>query len=149
MGRRVCAVGYKGITDPAVEAEVDELTWLHLGELSALLAVFAEAGAKQAVMAGKVSKEHLYGDTKALRPDVRALQLISEVSDLRDDSILAALAGVLAEDGVELLPQLHFCPGLVAAPGVLGRALPTPAQWADIAFAWPIAKAIGGLDLGQ
>ena len=148
-GRSVCAVGYKGITDPAVEGVVDQLTWLHLGELSSLIDVFGEAGISQAVMAGKVSKQHLYGDTAALHPDGRALELISQVQDLRDDSILEALAGVLAGEGVELLPQLHFCPELLAQPGVLGRVAPTAAQWDDISFAWPIAKAIGGLDLGQ
>ena len=148
-GRNVCAVAYTGITDLTLQDEVDSATWLHLGELSALLAVFADNGVKQAIMAGKVSKQHLYGDTAALRPDARALELISQVSDLRDDSILEAIARVLADDGIELLPQLHFCPQLVATPGVLGKAQPTAAHWADIAFAWPIAKAVGGLDLGQ
>jgi DUF1009 family protein len=148
-GRNVCAVAYTGITDLALQDEVDSATWLHLGELSALLAVFADNGVKQAIMAGKVSKQHLYGDTAALRPDARALELISQVSDLRDDSILEAIARVLADDGIELLPQLKFCPQLVATPGVLGKAQPTAAHWADIAFAWPIAKAVGGLDLGQ
>jgi UDP-2,3-diacylglucosamine hydrolase len=148
-GRNVCAVAYTGITDPSLQNEVDSTTWLHLGELSSLLAAFAGNGVKQAIMAGKVSKQHLYGDTAALRPDARALELVSKISDLRDDSILEALARVLAEDGIELLPQLHFCPQLVVTPGVLGEARPTAAHWADIAFAWPIAKAVGGLDLGQ
>lgn len=148
-GHRVCAIGYPGITDPTLEAEVDHLTWLHLGELSALLDVFTRAGVTRAIMAGKVSKQHLYRDTSALCPDARALALIGQVPDLRDGSILAALAQLLAEEGVALLPQTRFCPHLVAKPGVLGRAIPTAAQWADIAFAWPIAKAIGGLDLGQ
>jgi hypothetical protein len=32
---------------------------------------------------------------------------------------------------------------------VLGRVQPTTAQRADVAFAWPIAKALGALDVGQ
>jgi DUF1009 family protein len=32
---------------------------------------------------------------------------------------------------------------------VLGRHAPTPGQQRDIAFGWPIAKALGSLDVGQ
>lgn len=148
-GRKVCAVGFHGTTDPGLESEVDGMSWLHLGELEALLGTFKKAGISEALMAGKVSKLKLFGDPSALRPDARAREVIAGVTDWRDDSILGAIAGVLAEEGIELLPQLDFCQSLLAKPGVLGRARPSDAEWADISFAWPIAKAIGGLDLGQ
>lgn len=148
-GRRVCAVGVSGITDPGLEKEVDSFDWLRLGQFTKLLGAFAREQVAEAVMAGKISKQLLYADVAALRPDARALALISGLADLRDDSILAAVAQALAEAGVELLPQLRFCPQLVAQPGRLGRIGLSRAQCDDIAFAWPIAKALGGLDIGQ
>ncbi len=148
-GRPICAIGYPGITDPDLEGEVDTIDWIHLGQLETLLETFSRTHVCEAVLAGKVSKQHLYGDISALRPDARALDVISRVDDLRDDSVLEAIATVLGEQGVVLLPQIHFCRDLVAPPGVLGCARPSRAQWADIEFGWPIAKAIGGLDIGQ
>ena len=148
-GRRVCVVGYPGITDPGLEKEVDSFTWLSLGQFTKLLDEFSRQQVREAVMAGKVSKLHLYRGSKTLQPDRRALDLFDGIDDLRDDSILAAIARALGEEGVELLPQLQFCPNLVAQPGILGRIAPSRAQFDDIAFAWPIAKALGEFDVGQ
>jgi DUF1009 family protein len=147
--RRVCAVGYPGITDPALEKEVDTFDWISLGQFTKLLEAFAREHVAEAVMAGKISKELLYGDVASLRPDARALEFVSRVEDLRDDSILRAVAELLAEEGVELIPQIGLCPELVAEPGQLGQIEPSRAQCEDIAFGWPIALALGGLDIGQ
>lgn len=148
-GRRVHAVAYHGITDAALEGEVDSFEWLHLGQFQALLDGFAAHGLQEAVLAGKVSKEHLYGDVSELRPDARALEVVARLGDQRDDSVLLAVAEALAGAGIELGSQLDYCTALTSAPGVLGQAVPSPAQWDDIAFGWPIAKAMGGLDIGQ
>ncbi len=149
QGRRVEAIGFPGETEPALEAEVERLTWLHLGEIGALLRTLQMAGAREAVMAGKVPKIHLYGDLSRLRPDATALALLARLRDRKDDSILGTLAGFLEEQGIRLGPQAELVPELVAGEGVLGRVAPTPAQRADVAFGWPLAKAIGGLDIGQ
>lgn len=148
-GRRVEAIGFPGETEPALEAEVERLTWLHLGELGALLGTLRKAGAREAVLAGKVPKTLLYGDPSRLRPDATALALLARLRDRKDDSILGALARFLQEEGVRLGAQAELVPELVAGEGVLGRVAPTPAQRADVAFGWPVAKAIGGLDVGQ
>ena len=37
----------------------------------------------------------------------------------------------------------------VLRSGVLGRVHPTPDQWLDVQFGWPIAQAVGALDIGQ
>jgi len=148
-GRRVQAIGFPGETEPALEAEVERLTWLHLGEIGALLRTLREAGAHEAFLVGKVPKTHLYGDLARLRPDSTALGLLARLRDRKDDSILGTLASFLEEQGVRLGAQAELVPELVAGEGVLGRVAPTPAQRADVAFGWPVAKAIGGLDVGQ
>ena len=48
-----------------------------------------------------------------------------------------------------MIVQWAFSPELLAAGGPLGSLSPTPAQLADIAFGFPIAKKIGELDIGQ
>jgi hypothetical protein len=55
----------------------------------------------------------------------------------------------IASEGIEFPPQTDLLPELFGGEGVLGGATPGPEQWADVGFAWPVAKAIGGLDIGQ
>jgi hypothetical protein len=148
-GERVAAVAFRNETDPALEAEVDALEWVYLGELGRLVETLRAAGARDAVMAGKIPKVRLYGDLGALRPDPRALALLARLADRRDDTILRAIAGELEAEGIRLRPQPEMAPDLFAGPGPLGHRALSAAEAADVAFGWPIAKALGGLDIGQ
>jgi DUF1009 family protein len=69
--------------------------------------------------------------------------------DRKDDSILGSVAGVIEEEGFPLLGQADLAPELWAPEGPIGRIAPSREQRRDIAFGWPIAKAIGKLDIGQ
>jgi hypothetical protein len=114
-----------------------------------MIACLREAGVSEAVMVGKVLKTNLFGDVQALRPDARALGLLARLRERSDDSILGAIADELAGDGIVLRPQTELLPELVAREGVLGAVAPTPAQRAEIDFAFPIAKKLGEVDVGQ
>jgi hypothetical protein len=148
-GERVVAVGFAGEADPELAREAESFVWVHLGELDRLIESLRSMGAAEVVMAGKVPKTHLYGDRGALRPDARALAVLARLPDLRDDTILGAIAAELEVEGIRLRSQPEAVPELFAGPGPLGRLEPAAAQRADVAFGWPVAKAIGALDLGQ
>jgi DUF1009 family protein len=147
-GRRLVAIAFHGRTDPALEREA-EVSWLHPGEVGRALATLRAAGVSQALLAGKVGKADLAADPTALRPDAEALRLLAALRDRSDDSILRALADFLAGQGIELLPQAELAPELFAGPGVLGSVRPSAGEIADVAYGFPIARAIGGLDIGQ
>jgi DUF1009 family protein len=148
-GWRVVAVGFHAETDPALEEVVDELTWMHLGELQKIIDTLTGAGVGRAVMAGKVLKTHLYGDLSALHLDARAIGVLGSLADRADDSILGAVVDEIASAGIAFPPQTELLPELFAREGTISRAEPDEAQWADIRFGWPVAKAMGGLDVGQ
>jgi len=148
-GRRLVAVGYKGLTSSSLEAFADETHWLHLGELGLLIEVFQQAGSDRVVMAGKVPKTILYGDSSQHHVDARALALLADLKDRKDDSILLMLADVLENEGLHVCSQVEFVSDLLAAEGILGDVCVTPSQLRDIAFGWPIAKSIGAMDIGQ
>lgn len=148
-GRKLVCVALRGMTDPAIEDVVDDVTWIHLGEAATGIAALRQAGVREAVMAGKVPKGVLYGDADALRLDGSALQVMSGLRDRKDDTILLAVADFLDRSGIRLLPQWSLSPELLGEAGPLGALAPTPAQRADIAFGFPIAKKIGELDIGQ
>lgn len=148
-GRRVLAVGLRGLTDPALASEADRFVWLHLGELGELIRTFREAGVEETALAGKVPKTRLFEQPDTLRLDARAVALLAGLRDRRDDAILAALAAALEDEGIRVLSQSDFVPSLLAPEGCLGKVEPTPEQLAELAFAWPLAKQIGALDIGQ
>ena len=148
-GRHVHAIALHALSDPALEAEADACEWLHLGEFARLLAALQAAGAQQIALAGKVPKAFLWQHREALKPDARALALLGALEDRKDDSLLGAVADLLAAEGFALASQLEVAPSLVARVGRIAGREPTPEELADIAFGWPIARALGGLDVGQ
>jgi DUF1009 family protein len=148
-GRRVTCVAFRDRTDPRIEREVAEVTWIHPGEVAAGVAAFRAAGVRDAVMAGKVPKVDLLKDPGALRMDDRAADLMREVNDRLDDTLLGKLADFLETVGIRLLPQGGLVPELLGGEGPLGKVQPTSRHEADIAFGLPIAKKLGELDIGQ
>ncbi len=148
-GWRVVAVALRGQTDRRIEAEVERVTWLHPGEVRGVVEALRGAGARDAVLAGKLPKLPLVGDKAALKLDTTAAQLLRQLPDLGDRSILGLIAGQLELQGIRLRGQAELVPELLAREGALGRTAVTPAQAADIAFGWPIARSLADLDVGQ
>lgn len=148
-GWRVQAVGFHSETDPALADEVDGIAWMHLGELQSLVDALRDAGVERAVLAGKVLKTHLFGDVSAFRPDARALGLLGRLADRKDDSILGAIVDDVASEGIAFPSHVELLPELFGGVGLLGRHRPDAPAWDDVRFGWPLAKAMGGHDVGQ
>jgi DUF1009 family protein len=89
------------------------------------------------------------GSDPSGQPDARALAAFGALRDRKDDSLLAAAVAVIEAEGLRVRSQLELAPDLRAGVGVLGTVRPTPEQEQDVAFGWPVAKAIGALDVGQ
>jgi DUF1009 family protein len=147
-GRRVVAVALQGHADPALAQAASELTWLHVGQVERAVQVLRAAGVREAVLAGTLPKLTLDEPT-ALRPDSGARALLRALPDRQDASILGAVADFLRDHGIRLLPQAELVPELVAVAGAYGRVEASPAQLADVAFGWPLAKAVAALGIGQ
>jgi DUF1009 family protein len=149
QGRRVAAVALRELADEGLEAEVDAITWAHLGEFGGMLEWLRAEGAGEVVLGGKVPKAFLWERREAVRPDAVALAALAKLGDRKDDSMLGMVVQVLEGEGLRVGSQLALAADLLAPIGMLGRHAPTPEQQRDVAFAWPIAKALGSLDVGQ
>ena len=64
QGIEVIAVAMRGETDPAIEAFVDSLTWVRVGQLGKMIRCFKRAGVTQAAMAGGIRKTRLFESIK-------------------------------------------------------------------------------------
>jgi hypothetical protein len=148
-GRRIACIAFPGLTDPGIESEVSEITWIHPGEVAQGIAALQAARVHDAVMAGRVPKSALFRNPESLRLDGQAKALMAKLGDRRDDTILGAVASHLESLGIRLLPQWSPAPELLAPEGVLGARDLTPGERADVDFGVPIARRMGALDIGQ
>lgn len=145
-GLAVAAVAFRGETDPLLETLVEECHWIHVGQLNRLIRAFKEAGVRQAMMAGGITRGRLF---RELRPDLRALTILLKAGTGHDDRILRALAVELEKEGITIVSPVLYLDNLLAGPGRLSRRKPNSQEFQDITYGFKIAKAIGRLDLGQ
>ena len=144
---QVIAVGIKGDTSFLLRPFVDRLSMFKVGELQKVFQFFKEEGIRQAVMAGQVNPDNLFDARVKL--DKEFQQLFQALQDRKADSIFAALADKLKSYGVELLDSTFLIREYLAPKGTLTRRAPTVGELEDIEFGRTIAKAMGGIDVGQ
>jgi len=145
-GRASVLIAHRGETDPAVEEAADRVHWVKLGQLGKVIDCFLQAGVREAVFLGTITKTRIFRD---VWPDLRALALWRRIDTRQDDAILRAVAAELEREGIRVLASTCYLENLLFPAGVLTRCRPTPEQWEDIRFGWRIAKEIGRLDIGQ
>ncbi len=146
-GYKVITIALENLASPVLNDLSDEIQWLNVGKLGALINTLKDAGICEAIMAGKVPKSLLY--KSKITPDLRAIKLLFSLKDKSDDAILNALADELAKEGITIINTTSFSPHLPTPAGVLTKEPPSKGEWADIEFGWKIAKAIGEMDIGQ
>ena len=146
-GSRVVAVAIKKDTNPRLNAAVDKVYWLGLGEFSRMIEIFKTEGITKVVMAGQISPARLFSPEVQRSEELR--EFLGSLSDKRADSIFAAVARRLEESGIELLDSTLFMEEHLPKKGVLTKRPPDFKEWEDVYFGFELAKAIGMLDIGQ
>lgn len=144
-GRRVVAVGFEGETSPDLAALVDEVVWLRVGQLSAMIRAFTDRGVRQCVMLGQIAPKNLFD----VRPDLRAMGLLFRLKEKNAHTIFGAIGDELQKDGVELIEPLRWLqPWMPAAGFHVGPKL-TDQQREDSVYGLRIAKEVSRLEIGQ
>lgn len=143
--RRLFAVAFKGETDRALEKLVDEVRWLYVGQLQAMLDAFRDAGVAQAVMVGQITPTHLF----RVRPDHAMLNLLGRLRQRNAETIFGAVGEEMEKIGVPLAPASLFMEAAMPKPGLIGTRPLTAEEQADVELGLRVAKATSGLDIGQ
>lgn len=144
-GMGVVMCGFHGHTDPALASLADQFSMLHLGALNRLIEFFRSHGVRRLCFAGAISKPRALD----LRPDFRAAKVLFRLRSKGDDVLLRAVMDELQSEGLAIVQAAELVPGLRGPDGVVSRRQPTEEEWADLRYGWPIAAAIGRLDIGQ
>jgi len=150
LGHDVTVVAIREETFPELEEAAGrhgvDVHWISLGQLGACIRVLREAGASRAVMAGQVKHTKIFG---GVAPDRTFLSALARLTSKNTDGLIGAVAGVLADNGIELLDSTAFLTPLLAGQGVLTARAPSEDEERDVAFGRRMADAIAGLDVGQ
>jgi DUF1009 family protein len=150
-GTEVVVAAIKEETDPEMDARAAadpgvRVHWLSLGELSRLIETFQREGVHKAVMAGQVKHKQIFS---SIRPDWRLAKLLLSLRTRNTDMLLGAVAKVLGDEGIELIPSTAYLEPLLAQPGVLTARAPNEQEERDIAYGREMARGLAGFDLGQ
>jgi DUF1009 family protein len=120
--------------------------WLSLGELSKLIDTFKGEGVTRAVMAGQVKHKQIFS---SIRPDWRLAKLLLSLGTRNTDSLLGAVAKVLADEGIVLENSTSLLEPLLAKAGVLTRRAPTDQERNNIEYGRSVARHLAQYDIGQ
>jgi len=120
--------------------------WLSLGELSKLIETFKSEGVTRAVMAGQVKHKQIFS---AIRPDWRLAKLLLSLGTRNTDSLLGAVAKVLADEGIVLENSTALLEPLLAKAGVLTKRSPTEQERKNIEYGRAVARRLAEYDIGQ
>ena len=151
MGHQITIVALRGEAAPelagaAAREPAAPLHWLPLGQFGKCISIFSESGCAHAVMAGQVRHTRIFSD---IEPDRLALAMLARLATKNTDSVIAGVADVLRDHGIELLDSTAFLAPLLASAGTLTGRAPTADEQADLEFGYGIAEMIAGRDIGQ
>jgi DUF1009 family protein len=150
-GHQVTIIALKEEAFPDLEAEAARapaapLHRVSLGQLGTWVNLLKKAGVTQAVMAGQVKHTKLFSD---IIPDMMAIGLLMRIKAKNTDAIIAGVADVLREHGVELIDSTAFLAPLLAREGLMTTRSLSDEEREDLEFGYRIADTVAGLDIGQ
>ena len=120
--------------------------WLSLGELSKLIETFQTEGVRRAIMAGQVRHKQIFS---SIRPDWRLAKLLLSLTTRNTDSLLGAVAKVLADEGITLEKSTWLLEPLLVKSGVLTLREPTEQERKNIEYGRGVARHLAQHDIGQ
>jgi DUF1009 family protein len=147
QGYEVVVAAIREETSPEIESRgAASVHWLSLGELSKLIDTFKAAGVTRAVMAGQVKHKQIFS---AIRPDWRLAKLLLSLGTRNTDSLLGAIARVLADEGIVLENSTALLEPLLAKAGVLTKRAPSEQERKNIEYGRAAGRRLAEYDIGQ
>ncbi len=147
QGFDVVVAAIKEETSPEIESKgAAAVHWLSLGELSKLIETFQKEGVTRAVMAGQVKHKQIFS---SIRPDWRLAKLLLSLGTRNTDSLIGAVAKVLADEGIHLENSTSLLEPLLAKPGVLTKRGPSEIEKKNIEYGRAVGRHLAQYDIGQ
>jgi DUF1009 family protein len=97
-------------------------------------------------MAGQVRHKQIFS---SIRPDWRLAKLLLSLTTRNTDSLLGAVAKVLADEGITLENSTWLLEPLLVKTGVLTQREPTDQERQNVAYGRTVARDLARHDIGQ
>ena len=147
QGYEVIVAAIREETFPEIESRgAAAVHWLSLGELSKLIETFKREDVHRAIMAGQVKHKQIFS---SIRPDWRLAKLLLSLGTRNTDSLLGAVAKVLADEGITLENSTSLLEPLLAKRGVLTKRAPAEQEKKNIDYGRGVARHLAAYDIGQ
>jgi hypothetical protein len=147
QGFEVVVAAIKEEAFPEIESRgATSVHWLSLGDLSKLIDTFKAQGVSRVVMAGQVKHKQIFS---AIKPDWRLAKLLLSLGTRNTDSLLGAVAKVLADEGIILENSTMLLEPLLAKSGVLSKRPPNDQERKNIEYGRAVANRLAEYDIGQ
>src|ERR1700720_1087944 len=147
QGYEVIVAAIKEETFPEIESHgANSVQWLSLGELSKLIETFQRQGVSRAVMAGQVKHKQIFS---SIRPDWRLAKLLLSLGTRNTDSLLGAIAKILADEGIMLENSTALLEPLLAKTGVPTKRAPSAQERKNIEYGRAVGRRLAEYDIGQ
>lgn len=147
QGVKVFVAAIYGDTSLLLRPFVDDMKWFKVSQLRDGFTYFKDNDVKHVMMAGQISQRNLFDP--AVQADEEFKEFFDALKDRKTDTIFGAVTDILHKNGLEVLDSTLLLKDFLAPKGTLTRRGPTEKELSDIEFGKIIAKAMGGLDIGQ
>ncbi|MEJ6951245.1 LpxI family protein [Natronospora cellulosivora (SeqCode)] len=146
-GVKVIAYQLIEAADQSLDAYVDQVKKVSVGQLDKLIKTLLKDQVEQVVMIGKVEKSLLY---QGLQIDDRFKMLIARLDKHSSDAITIAIMNEFEKEGIELLEQSIYLNDLLATEGILTSGGELASELLqDLKYALKIACDLARLEIGQ
>jgi DUF1009 family protein len=147
QGYEVVVAAIKEEAFPEIESHgAAAVHWLSLGDLSKLIETFQREGVRRAIMAGQVTHKQIFS---SIRPDWRLAKLLLSLTTRNTDSLLGAVAKVLADEGITLEKSTWLLEPLLVKAGVLTDREPSEQERKNIEYGRGVGRQLAQHDIGQ
>ena len=147
QGYEVVVAAIKEEAFPEIESKgAASVHWLSLGELSKLIDTFKAEGVTRAIMAGQVKHKQIFS---SIKPDWRLAKLLLSLGTRNTDSLLGAVAKILADEGIMLENSTALLEPLLAKTGVPTKRAPSAQERKNIEYGRAVGRRLAEYDIGQ
>lgn len=143
--KRITVIAFKGETRREIAQVADEVIWLHVGSLGALLAALKKSGANHAVMAGQINPKNLF----RVRMDKALLDLLKSLPVKNAHTIFGGITAEIEKTGLKFLPASSFMQDYMPEAGLLTVRAPDARELNDIEIGRRVIKDTSHLEIGQ
>jgi DUF1009 family protein len=147
QGLQVVVAAIKEEASPQIEQHgAAVVEWLSLGELSKLIEGFQREGVTRAIMAGQVKHRQIFS---SIKPDWRLAKVLLNLTTRNTDSLIGAIAKVLADEGITLMSSTALLEPMLANEGVMTKRGPSDSEQTNITYGRAVAQHLSRFDIGQ